>query len=351
MELEQEILGFTPNSEPVILYTLTAASGARVKLINIGAALVSVEVPDATGALRDVVLGYRTFDDYLRDPAAMGKTVGRYANRIAKGVFTLNDKQYRLPVNNGRNHLHGGPGGFQIKVWGSRVEDDAVVFSYQSADGEEGYPGELGVEVTYTWSETHELKIAYFARTSEDTLVNLTNHAYFNLDGEGAGTILDQELTLFADVYLPDDKFQIPTGEFAPVAGTPFDFRTAKPIGQEIEADDEQLVIGNGYDHCWVIRNSSPGALVPAARLFSPNSGIELTVATTQPGVQVYTGNYLYGTGCSKKGREHDNREGVAIECQNFPDAPNHPQFPTAVLRADQIYDEEIVYRFSVCKK
>ena len=346
--VEQDILGFTPNSEPVILYSITNDSGAKVRLMNVGASLVSVEVFDKDSVKKDVVLGYNTFDEYLRDPAALGKTVGRCANRIANGTFTLNDKVYRLVINNGRNHLHGGPTGFQTKVWGSRVEGDAIVFSFQSQNLEENYPGELGVEVTYTWNNNNELLISYMGKPSDDTIVNLTNHTYFNLDGECSGVVNDHLLTLNADQFLPADKNMIPTGEYRNVEGTVMDFRTAKTIGQDIEKEDEQLEIGNGYDHCWAINGWEPGKMLHNAKLYSPKSGIAVNISSTQPGVQIYTGNYLFGTGVGKCGIEHENRMGVAIECQNFPDAINKPNFPTPILRADEIYDEQIQFTFSV---
>lgn len=346
--IEQDILGFSPNGDPVILYTLTNNKAAKVKLINIGAALVGVEVVDNSGKMRDVVLGYRMFEDYLRDPAALGKSIGRFANRIENGTFTLNGKIYRLAINNGKCHLHGGPTGFQSRVWGSRVEGEDVVFSYQSADKEENYPGELGVEVTYSWNDNCELLISFMAKTSEDTIVNLTNHTYFNLDGECSGDILNHTLTLNADKFLPVNKDMAPTGELREVAGGVMDFRAAKKIGRDIGQEDEQLEIGNGYDHCWVVNNWKPGDMLLNAKLYSENSGIAVTISSTQPGVQIYTGNYLLGTGISKCNKEHDNREGVAIECQNFPDAPNKPHFPTAVLKADEIYDEQIKFTFSV---
>ncbi len=344
--VEQEILGFTSNSEPVILYTLTNSSQQNVKLLNIGASVVGIKVINNAEELTDVVLGYTTFDEYLRDPAALGKTVGRYANRIAQGKFSIGDKSYRLAVNNGRNHLHGGPTGFQTKVWGSRVEGNSVVFSYQSPEGEENYPGSLGVEVTYSWSEECQLLINFFAKPSEDTICNLTNHTYFNLNGESSGEILDHQLTIQADEFLPVDNNMIPTGEYRSVEGGLMDFRTAKSIGEDIDKQDEQLEIGNGYDHCWVVRDWKAGVMRPVAELYSPKSGIAVEIASTQPGVQIYTGNYLFGTGVSKCGVEHDNRQGVAIECQNFPDAPNKPNFPTALLRAEEIYDEQISFTF-----
>ncbi|MFI3322662.1 MAG: aldose epimerase family protein [Rikenellaceae bacterium] len=348
VDISQEILGFTASDEAVILYTMKNSSGAEVKLINIGAAIVSVNVPDNKGQMRDVVLGFKMYDKYVGDGAAHGKSVGRFANRIAKGRFTLDDVEYTLATNNGPNALHGGPTGFMNRVWESRVETDRVVFNYVAAPGEEGYPSEIGVEAVYDWSEDNELEITYFASTDGATIVNLTNHVYFNLNGEGSGDIHSHTLKLNAENFLPTDETQIPTGEFAPVAGTPMDFREPKAIGAEIDADFEPLVIGHGYDHCWVIDNHKAGVMTPAAELYSPESGIKLDVATTQPGVQIYTGNWLTGCGMGKCGKEHQNRDGVAIECQNFPDAPNKPHFPSPVIRKGEVYEQHITFKFSV---
>ncbi len=314
MEIEQEILGFAPDGQPAILYRMTNAKGWRLSTTNIGAAIVSLEVPDRDGNMRDVVLGYSTYEGYLNDPAAMCKSVGRYANRIAEGRFSLGGKEYILPRNNGVNHLHGGPGGFQNKIWTSRVETDRVVFSYTSAAGEEGYPAELGCEAVY--------------------------------DFDDEGTVLGHTLKIEASRYLPTDTTQIPTGELALVEGTPMDFREAKEIGRDIDADFEALKIGAGYDHCWAIDGYERDRETLAATLYSPERGIELKIYTTQPGIQVYTGNWLKGSGTSKGGRAIESRDGVALECQNFPDAPNKLQFPSPLLKKGEVYEEHIIFRF-----
>lgn len=347
IDITQDVLGFTALDEAVILYTMTNAGGAVVKLINIGASIVSISVPDKNGDKRDVALGFKMFDTYIGDGAALGKSVGRFANRIAGGKFSLEGVDYTLATNNGPNHLHGGPTGFQNKVWTSRVETNRVVFSYVSVNGEEGYPGELGVEAVYDWSDANELEITYFAASDATTIVNLTNHNYFNLDGEGAGDIHKHTLKLYAQNYLPTDATQIPTGEMAAVEGTPMDFREFKEIGKDIDADFEPLNIGHGYDHCWPIDGYVKGEMHIAAELFSATSGIHLTVSTTQPGVQIYTGNWLAGCGESKGGKQYQNRAGVALECQNFPDAPNKPTFPSSVLKKDEVYEEHIVFKFT----
>lgn len=351
IDVEQDILGFTTEGEPVILYTLTNTSGARVKLINIGAAVVSIEVPDNKGKMRDVVLGYRVFDDYIRDTVAMGKTVGRCAGRIGFGKFTLDEKEYRLPLNSGNSHFNGGSNGFQTKVWGARVEGDDVVFSYQSPDGEEGYPNTLGVEVTYSWNDNSELRISYMGKPSGETIVNLTNSTYFNLNGECSGDILGHNLEIYADCFLPVKSNMLPTGEVRNVDGTAMDFRVSKAIGKDIEQEDSQLEIGNGYDHCWALRNWQPGVMMPNCKLYSPQSEIVVTVSSTQAGLYVYTANSLYGTGVSKCGKEHDIRQGVSLQCQNYPNAINNPNFPTVILREDEIYDEQIMFSFSIINK
>lgn len=348
MNIEQEIFGFSAENEAVVLYTMTNSSGAKLKLMNIGAAIVSIEVPDREGNLRDVALGYRFHQDYMNDGAAVGKTVGRYANRIAGGRFTLNDVVYKLARNNAPNHLHGGPTGFANRIWVSRVEGDRVVFSYTSIAGEEGYPGELGVEVAYDWTEDNKVEIALFAGGTEDTIVNLTNHSYFNLNGDGNGDILDHELKLYASRWLPTNATQIPTGEFAPVEGTPMDFTTPTKIGAGIDADFEAIKIGSGYDHCWAVDGYEASKVSPVAELYSAESGISLEITSTQPGVQVYTANWLDDSAQDKQGRDYYPRAGVAIECQNFPDAPNQPSFPSAVLKAGETYTQYIAFKFSV---
>ncbi len=348
MEIEQNIWGFTPDGEVVVLYTMRNRGGAYVRLTNIGAAIVAIGVPGRDGSVEDVVLGYNDWKSYISDAPAMGKSVGRYANRIAGGRFSLNGVEYNLPVNNGRNHLHGGPAGFGNRLWGSRVETDRVVFSLVSPDGDQGYPAELGVEVVYDWSDDNELEIGFYARCDGDTVVNLTNHAYFNLRGEGSGSVLGQLLQLNASNYLPTDEGQIPTGVVAPVADTPMDFREAKEIGRDIGAGFDALRIGTGYDHCWVVAGWQKGELAEVGSLYDPVSGRRMTVFSTQPGVQVYSGNWLSGAPMGKGGRRYGNRDGVAIECQGFPDAPNRPGFPSQVLTAGEIYNERIIYRFDV---
>ncbi len=346
MEIEQHVWGFTSEGEAILLYTMTNAEGAYVKLTNLGAAIVAIGVPDRNGKIEDVALGFNDFHSYFGDSAYLGKTAGRYANRIARGRFTLNGRDYRLAINNAPNHLHGGPKGLSEVLWQSRTEVNRVVFSYVSPDGEEGYPGTVGIEAVYDWNDRCELEITYYAKTDAPTILNLTNHVYFNLRGEGNGDILSHQLQLDASRYLPIDRNIIPTGEPAPVEGTPMDFRTPKTIGRDIEADDPQLGFGNGYDHSWAIDGWEKGKMRRAGMLYDPESGRTVTVETDQPDIHIYTGNYLDGIGINKQGKEHRNREGVAMECQLFPDTPNHPQFPTAVLNPDESYEARTIYRF-----
>ncbi len=365
-EITQQVWGFTPESsagggesgggEPVILYTMTNAAGAQVKLTNYGAAIVGVTVPDREGRMEDVVLGYGRWQSYVADGPAMGKSVGRYANRIAKGSFALDGATYRLAINNGPNHLHGGPTGFANRLWEGRVEGDRVVFGYRSAAGEEGYPGDLYVEACYDWGDDNRLEITYYARLDEDaaassTIVNLTNHVYFNLNGHDAGSVLEHTLTLNASRYLPTDRTAIPLpqGEApALVEGTPMDFRSAHKIGERIgDTSFQQLEWGKGYDHCWVIDPGLTDGVRAVAELYSEESGRFVEVATTQPGIQIYTGNWLAGSPESKMaGHFYADRDGVAMECQAFPDSPNRRDFPSVVLRAGETYEQHIVYRF-----
>ncbi len=350
MEIEQNIWGFSPEGEAIILYTMTNANGAYVRLTNVGAAIVAVGVPDRNGRIEDVCLGFSNFQDYFGDSAYLGKTCGRYANRIARGRFSLNGQEYKLAVNNSPNHLHGGPRGLSEVLWQARSETNRIVFSHISPDGDERYPGTVGIEVVYDWNDDCELEITFYAKTDQPTVLNLTNHAYFNLCGEGNGDILGHELLLNASHYLPTDKGNIPTGEQAPVAGTPFDFRQPKAIGRDIEADDEQLRFGNGYDHCFVLDGWESGRWVEAGSLCDPAGGRRMTVRTTQPGIQCYTGNYLDGAGTNKQGSEHAFRSGVALECQHFPDSPNLPEFPTTTLNPEEDYEQHIIYHFTVDK-
>ncbi len=348
MKTESEIWGKTAEGREILLYTLTNQSGAFVELSSIGAGIVAIGVPDRDGRIEDVVIGYPDPLSYFADGPCAGKCPGRYANRIAKGHFTLDGKTYTLPINNACNHLHGGPEGFQNQVWESRVDGDAVEFLYYSEDGEAGYPGALKVVVHYEWSEDNVLKITYTAEADAPTVLNLTNHSYFNLNGEGSGSVLEHVLRLNASEYLPTDDTLIPTGESEPVAGTPMDFVNPKPIGQDIKADFPALDYGKGYDNCFVIDGWVPGQIETAAELYSEKSGRCLEVLTTQPGVQVYTGNWLEGCPAGKKGHTYHDYDAVAIECQHFPDSPNKEDYPTTVLRPGDIFQEAIIFAFSV---
>ncbi len=348
MQINTELWGKSACGKEIYLYTVTNRSGAYVKLSSIGAGIVAIAVPDRYGKLADVVLGYPEPASYFADGPCAGKIPGRYANRIAKGHFSLDGHEYALPVNNGPNHLHGGPDGFQNKVWESRVNGDSVEFLYYAEDGEMGYPGALKATARYDWSEENELRLTLTAESDAPTVVNLTNHAYFNLNGEGTGDILGHILRLNASEYLPTDDTLIPVGESEPVAGTPMDFVTEKPLGRDINEGFPALKYGKGYDNCWVIDGAEPGQIQEAAWLHSPESGRTLSVFTTQPGVQVYTGNWLSGCPIGKCGRSYNDYEGVAIECQNFPDAPNKKDYPSPVLRPGEVYEQAIIFAFSV---
>ena len=346
MEITKELWGKTPCGKDINIYTVKNASGAYVKLGEVGAAIVSVVVPDKEGNMADVVIGYNNPMSYFKDGPCAGKVPGRFANRIALGKFTLDGKEYTLPINNGPNSLHGGPEGFQNKIWESRIDGDAVEFMYYSEDGEMGYPGALKAVARYEWSEENELCLTLTAECDAPTVVNLTNHVYFNLDGEGSGSVLDHILCLNASEYLPTDKTQIPLGESVPVAGTPMDFVNPKAIGRDIKEDFEPLIIGKGYDHCWVIDGYQKGQLQTAAELYSEKSGRKVKVVTTQPGVQVYTGNWLKGSPVGKSGKSYEDYDAVALECQHFPDSPNKPEYPSTVLRPGENFEEAIIFAF-----
>lgn len=348
MEVTRELWGRSACGKDIFRYTIKNSKGAYVQLSDVGAGIVSIVVPDRDGKMNDVVLGYSDPLTYFGDGPCAGKVPGRYANRIALGKFQLDGKEYTLPVNNGPNHLHGGPEGFQNKVWESRESEGGVEFLYYSEDGEMGYPGALKAVARYEWTEENELRLTLTAESDAPTVINLTNHAYFNLNGEGNGDILSHELRLNASEYLPTSDSLIPLGESEPVAGTPMDFVTAKVIGSEIKADFPALNYGKGYDNCWVIDGAEPGQIQEAAELFSPESGRVLNVYTTQPGVQVYTGNWLGSSPVAKCGRSYNDYDGVAIECQNFPDAPNKADFPSAVLRPGEVYEQAIIFAFGV---
>ena len=321
-------------------------SGASVMLTERGAGIVSIVVPDRNGVMGDVVLGYRNEESYLADGPCAGKIPGRFANRIDGGRFTLDGKEYQLVKNHPDYQLHGGPDGFSNRLWkASQISDTEVVLPLDSPDGDQGYPGNMHVEATYTWGEDNSLTLSIKATTDAPTILNLTNHTYWNLDGEDSGSILDHVLKLNASRWLATSEALIPTGELAPVEGTPMDFRTAKPIGRDIKADFPALKYGKGYDNCWVL-DGAPG-LKLAAELSSAASGRRLEIWTDQPAAQVYTGNWLDGSPLSKSGRSYRDYDGVAIECQGFPDAPNHPDFPSCVLRPGETYSRTIIFKLS----
>ena len=332
------------------LYTLKNRYGMEVKITNFGGTVVSLKAPDRSGKLADVVLGFNDLGDYLKPHPSFGTAVGRFANRIAKGRFTLNGVEYKLAVNNGENHLHGGIKGFDDVLWkGEEVNTLAgpgVRLTYLSKDGEEGYPGNLQVTMVYTLTNKNELRIDYTATTDKDTVVNLTHHSYFNLAGEGNGDILNHRLKLNAARFTPTDAGSIPTGELRSVRGTPFDFLTPHPIGERINADDEQLKFGNGYDHNFVI-NGRMGTLRQAAVVSDPGTGRIMEVWTTEPGVQLYTGNFLDGSLIGKSGKPYQRRSGFCLETQHYPDSPNKPNFPTTTLKKGATFKSTTIYRFS----
>ena len=348
MAINRKIWGKSQDGKAIYKYTLTNASGASVVLTNLGAGIVAINVPDKAGKLGDVVLGYGKAESYFDDGPCSGKVPGRYANRIAKGKFTLDGKEYTLPINNGPNHLHGGPEGFQNQVWDSRKRKGGVEFKYVSADGEMGYPGNLVVVVRYEWSEENELRLTFSAKTDAPTIVNLTNHVYFNLNG--GGSVMRHFLRLNASEYLPTDDTLIPVGDPEPVAGTPMDFLNPKTIGRDSKKDFPALNYGKGYDACWVIDGYRKGQIQEAAELWSNRTGRCVKVFTTQPGVQVYTGNWLEGCPVGKRGRIWHDYSAVALECQHFPDSPNRPEFPTTVLRPGKTFHEAIIFAFGVRK-
>ncbi|MBR6284165.1 MAG: galactose mutarotase [Muribaculaceae bacterium] len=335
----------SPKGE-ITLITLENESGAHVVLSSLGAGINSIVVPDNQGYLADVVLGYAAADDYLYDGPCMGKIPGRYANRIAGGHLEVDGKVHQLAINNGPNALHGGPEGFQNQIWDFEMEENnRVVFTLVSPDGDEHYPGELTARVAYTWTEDNILKIELNAVTDAPTVVNLTNHTYFNLAGEGS--VLDHELLMDAVRWLPTDDTLIPTGELAPVAGTPMDFTSFKPLGRDMKRDFPALNYGKGYDNCWVIDPKGRQLLRTAAVLRHRDSGRVVEVVTDQPAVQIYTGNWLEGCPTGKGGAVYHDYDGVAIECQGLPDAPNKPQFPSQLLMPDEEYRRVIFFDFS----
>ncbi|MEG1540109.1 MAG: aldose epimerase family protein [Muribaculaceae bacterium] len=330
----------------VAVYNIINNNRASVKISSLGAGIISIFVPDKNGDFDDVVLGYSKISDYINDKACAGKTPGRYANRISKGKFTINGKSYQLSLNDFPNSLHGGNIGFANKLWDSKIEDKSILFTLYSEDGDEYYPGNLIVKVRYEWNENNELIIGFEAKCDMQTIVNLTNHAYFNLAGENSGSILNHKLQLFASQYLPVDESFIPTGEYLQVKNTPMDFREPMKIGDGLKTKFDVLEHSRGYNHCWVVDNWIKDKLKKIAILSDTKSGRVLEIETTQPSVQVYTGNYLNGSPINKSGRSYNDYDGIAIECQGMPDAPNHSNFPSQLLREEETYHQIIKYKF-----
>ncbi len=349
MSLAWETLAQTPEGEAVRAVTLENGHGLRARIMNFGATLLELRVPDRRGTGVDVVLGFDHVSDYFAEHPYFGAVIGRYANRIAAGRFTLNGTEYLLAINNGENHLHGGRRGFDKVIW--RAVDErsgprpSVTWHYVSADGEEGYPGTLYVQVTYTLTADNGLQIDYVARADAATVLNLTHHAYWNLSG--GDDVLDHRLEILGSHFLPVDVGLIPTGEQRPVVGTPMDFRSATPIGAQLDPDDPQLQRANGgYDHNWILDRGSSDRPALAARLSAPGNGIAMDVLTTQPGLQFYSGNFLDGSLAGKGGRHYAKHAGLCLETQHFPNSPNQPEFPSTVLEAGGAFRQTTVYRF-----
>jgi aldose 1-epimerase len=347
--------GATTDGRTAELFTLTNKHGIQIKLTNYGGIITSLRTPDRSGRLDDIVLGYDSLAGYLHDSPYFGAIVGRYGNRIARGLFTLDGTTYRLAVNNGPNSLHGGLRGFDKVVWSAHPfqnqEGAGVALDYTSPDMEEGFPGTLRSHVTYTLTEDDRLIVDYQATTDKATPVNLTQHSYWNLAGSAKRDILGHVLTINADSMTPVDSTLITTGEITPVGGTPFDFRTPTAIGARVDQrQDAQIRYGNGYDHNFVLNRSGAAAdaLVPAARVVEPSSGRTLDISTTEPGLQFYSGNFLDGSITGKGGAVYRFRYGIALETQHYPDSPNHPNFPTTILRPGQQYHTRTVFQFGV---
>ncbi len=350
-EISRKTWGSLPSGEQIEFYTFRNSSGIEAAITNYGGRLVTLKLPDRNGMFEDVVLGFDSLDGYIGKNPYFGALVGRYANRIANGEFSLDGHTYELARNNGPNALHGGVRGFDKVVWtGAEIPSgngQTLELKYLSKDGEEGYPGDLSVTVTYALNDQNELKIEYEATTDKSTVLNLTNHSYFDLAGQSSGNILQHRVQINADKFTPVNSNLIPTGELRSVEGTPFDFRNATPIGFRIDDQDEQLQYGEGYDHNFVL-NGSGGALSVAARVMEPRSGRVLEVLTTQPGVQFYTGNHLDGSAKGKGGTVYGFRYGFCLETQHFPDSPNQPNFPSTELKPGQRYRGTTIFRFSV---
>ncbi|UZH56070.1 galactose mutarotase [Salinimicrobium tongyeongense] len=348
--MHKEKYGVTPQGEQVDLFTLRNEQGMEVKIITYGGRITSLKVPDKNDNFEDVVLGFDSLEQYLEENPFFGALIGRYGNRIAKGKFSLDGQEYTLAQNNGVNHLHGGDKGFDKVVWKVKeaLKQNSLVLSYISEHMEEGFPGRLETEVTYTLTEDNSLEVEYKATTDRKTIVNLTQHAYFNLSGDFTNSILNHQVQINADDFVPVDEHLIPTGQLAPVAGSPFDFSKPKAIGEEINAAHEQLERGNGYDHTWAINNPENGLRFAASALH-PESGRKLEVYTTEPGMQLYTGNFLDGTLPLQNGKGfYEKRSGFCFETQHYPDTPNQENFPSVVLEPGETYFSKTSFRFSV---
>jgi len=346
----KQAFGKMPDGTQIDVYTLSEGK-VEARIITYGGIVVSLKTPDKSGKVDDIVLGFDNLDQYVKVSNApgnpfFGALIGRYGNRIGNAQFKLEGKEYHVPANDGKNSLHGGPHGFNNQVWKGKEIPNGVELTYLSKDGEAGYPGNLSVTVRYTLIGS-ALHIDYSATTDKPTVLNLTNHSYFNLAGQGNGDILNHELTLHASKFTPVDSTLIPTGELRPVANTPFDFLKAHGIGERINVDDEQLKIAKGYDHNWVIDSQGAGRLTSTAEVYEPTTGRVLRVSTTQPGVQFYTGNFLDGSIKGKEGKTYVHRGGFCLETQHFPDSPNHPKFPTTELKPGQRFHSVTVFSFS----
>ncbi len=337
------------DGKPVALYTLENRNGLAVQITNFGAKVVSLYTPDKNGDFGDIVTGFGSIGEYFTTEPYFGATIGRYGNRIGGAQFTINNTTYNFAKNDGENTLHGGVKGFNAVVWNAnKISDNTIELTYLSPDMEEGFPGNLNVKLVYTLTDANELKIEYFATTDKPTHVNLTHHSFFNLQGDGSGDVKDHILQINADAYTPVDGSLIPTGEIASVAGTPMDFRTPTPIGANVNSDFEQLKIGSGYDHNWVLVDNTKNGLNYAARVTEPTSGRTLEVYTNEPGIQFYGGNFLDGTAIGKGGKAYTFRSSFCLETQHFPDSPNKPAFPSTLLEPGDEYYSFCIYKFGV---
>ncbi len=351
LTMEKIIYGKLQDGREVFQFTMKNTAGVEVKIINYGAIVTSLKVPDRNGKLEDVVLGYDSLQGYVEDKAYLGAIVGRYGNRIGKGKFKLDGKEYQLTINDGVNHLHGGKVGYNKVLWDAKVVSDtgepSLALTYVSPDGEEGYPGTVTLTVTYTLTNNNELKIEYKGTTDKPTILNPTHHSYFNLTGSPTNTILDHQLTIEADTFTPVDKGLITTGKIVSVEKTPLDFRTFTAIGARINDKFEQLIFGKGYDHNWVLKNYD-GKVRKVTELYEPTSGRLMTVYSDQPGMQFYSGNFLDGTIKGKSGIAYQLRTGLCLEAQCYPDSPNKPKFPTVILKPGDVYQQTTIYQFSI---